>query len=150
MGLDGLGRLRRRAGLRGRHAGPRPPRARAIDSARKLGLEPKIPAEEIAALAVEGVGRFPEGTELYIRPLFWADDGFVEPEAESTRFMLTLFELPLPAPDDTVTAAVAEERRPRPGHGADGRQGLLPLSERAAHAPQGAASGLLDGAGARP
>ena len=88
--------------------------ARAIDSARKLGLEPKIPAEEIAALAVEGVRRFPEGTELYIRPLFWAEDGFVEPEAESTRFMLTLFELPLPAPDDTVTAAVADERRPCP------------------------------------
>ncbi|MCY3754344.1 MAG: branched-chain amino acid aminotransferase [Alphaproteobacteria bacterium] len=88
--------------------------ARAIDSARKLGLEPKIPAEEIAALAVEGVRRFPEGTELYIRPLFWAEDGFVEPDAESTRFMLTLFEMALPAPDATVTAALADERRPRP------------------------------------
>ena len=88
--------------------------ARAADSARALGLEPKIAPEEIAALALEGVRRFPEGTELYIRPLFWADEGFVEPEAESTRFMLTLFELALPAPDDSVTAAVAEERRPRP------------------------------------
>ena len=88
--------------------------ARAADSARALGLEPGIAAEEIAALALEGVGRFPEGTELYIRPLFWAEDGFVEPEAGSTRFMLTLFELALPAPDDSVTAAVAEERRPRP------------------------------------
>lgn len=88
--------------------------ARAIDSARKLGLEPKIPAEEIAALAVEGVGRFPEGTELYIRPLFWAEDGFVEPDAESTRFMLTLFEMALPTPDATITAALADERRPRP------------------------------------
>ena len=88
--------------------------ARAGDSARALGLEPKIAAEEIAALALEGVRRFPEGAELYIRPLFWADEGFVEPEAESTRFMLTLFELALPAPDDSVTAAVAEERRPRP------------------------------------
>ena len=72
--------------------------ARAIDSAHALGLAPKIEAEEIARLAIEGVRRFPEGTELYIRPLFWADEGFVEPEAESTRFMLTLFELPLPAP----------------------------------------------------
>ena len=88
--------------------------ARAADSARALGLEPRIAAEEIAALALDGVGRFPEGTELYIRPLFWAEDGFVEPEAGSTRFMLTLFELALPAPDDSVTAAVAEERRPRP------------------------------------
>ena len=88
--------------------------ARAIDSARALGLAPKIAAEEITALAVEGVGRFPEGTELYIRPLFWADDGFVEPDAESTRFMLTLFEMALPAPDATVTAAVADERRPGP------------------------------------
>ena len=87
---------------------------RAIDSARALGLAPDIRAEEIARLAVEGVRRFPEETELYIRPLFWADDGFVEPEADSTRFMLTLFELPLPGPDETVTAAVAEERRPRP------------------------------------
>ena len=88
--------------------------ARAVASARALGLAPKVPAEEIAALAVEGVRRFPEGAELYIRPLFWAADGFVEPDADSTRFMLTLFELPLPAPDETVTAAVAEERRPRP------------------------------------
>ena len=88
--------------------------ARAVASARALGLAPKVPAEEIAALAVEGVRRFPEGAELYIRPLFWAADGFVEPDADSTRFMLTLFELPLPTPDETVTAAVAEERRPRP------------------------------------
>ncbi len=88
--------------------------ARAIASARSLGLAPKISAGEIAALAVEGVGRFPEGAELYIRPLFWADDGFVEPDAESTRFMLTLFEMALPAADATVTAALAEERRPRP------------------------------------
>ena len=87
---------------------------RAIGSARALGLAPKVSAEEIAALAVEGVRRFPEGTELYIRPLFWADSGFVEPEAESTRFMLTLFEMPLPTPDAAVTAALAEERRPRP------------------------------------
>ncbi len=87
---------------------------RAIDSARALGLAPKILAAEIAALAVEGVRRFPEQAELYIRPLFWADDGFVEPDAESTRFMLTLFEMPLPAPDATITAALAEERRPRP------------------------------------
>ena len=87
---------------------------RAIDSARSLGLAPKISSGEIARLAVEGVQRCPAGTELYIRPLFWADDGFVEPDAESTRFMLTLFELPLPGPDETVTAAVAEERRPRP------------------------------------
>ena len=88
--------------------------ARAGDSARALGLAPKISAREIAELAVEGVRRFPDGTELYIRPLFWADDGFVEPDAESTRFMLTLFEMPLPTPDATVTAALAEERRPRP------------------------------------
>ncbi len=87
---------------------------RVIDSARALGLAPKILAAEIAALAVEGVRRFPEQAELYIRPLFWADDGFVEPDAESTRFMLTLFEMPLPAPDATITAALAEERRPRP------------------------------------
>ncbi len=88
--------------------------ARAADSARALGLEPKIAAADIAALALEGVRRFPEGAELYIRPLFWADDGFVEPDAGSTRFMLTLFEMLLPAPDATVTAALAEERRPRP------------------------------------
>ena len=87
---------------------------RAVASARALGLEPGVSAEEIVRLAIEGVRRFPEGAELYIRPLFWADDGFVEPDAETTRFMLTLFEMPLPAPDATVTATLADERRPRP------------------------------------
>jgi len=88
--------------------------ARAIASARSLGLAPAVSAQQIAALAVEGVRRFPEGAELYIRPLFWADDGFVEPDPDSTRFMLTLFEMPLPAAGAAISAALAEERRPRP------------------------------------
>ena len=48
---------------------------RTIRSAHALGLNPIKSADELYQLAWEGIKRFPEGTELYIRPMFWADSG---------------------------------------------------------------------------
>ena len=87
--------------------------ARTVRSALTMGLAPTVSAEEIEELAWQGIGQFPEGTDLYIRPLFYAEDGFVEPEPESTRFVLSLFELPLPAPTG-FSACLSSTRRPSP------------------------------------
>ena len=87
--------------------------ARCVASARVLGLDPKLGANDIVALAWDGIARFKDGTELYIRPMFYAEDGFVTPRPESTRFVLTLFESPMPAPTG-FTAHLSAVRRPSP------------------------------------
>ena len=53
--------------------------ARCIASARVLGLEPPVGARDIVALAWDGLARFADGAELYIRPMFYSEDGFVTP-----------------------------------------------------------------------
>ena len=72
--------------------------ARLIDSARALMLEPSLPLADIVGLAVEAVRRFPRGTPLYIRPMFFARRGFVLPESDSTEFALVVHKRPLPEP----------------------------------------------------
>ena len=86
---------------------------RCCDSARVLGLDPPVGAEKITALAWDGIARFEAGAELYIRPMFYAEDGFVSPRPESTRFVLTLFQSPLPEPKG-FTAHLSALRRPSP------------------------------------
>jgi branched-chain amino acid aminotransferase len=86
---------------------------RAIDSARKMGLEPKERVEEIVALAREGVKKFPAGTALYIRPMFFGEGGFIIPEPDSARFALVVHELPMPD-DSGFSACRSTFRRPSP------------------------------------
>ena len=87
--------------------------ARLVNSARVLGLEPMVTAPEIESIAWDGIARFPAKAELYIRPLFYAEDGFVLPKPESTRFVLTIFDSPLPEPRG-FSACLSETRRPTP------------------------------------
>ena len=86
---------------------------RSIRSAQIMGLEPTITADEICARAWEGVDQMGGENALYIRPMFYAEDGFVTPKPESTRFVLTLFESPLPEPKG-FTAHLSRIRRPTP------------------------------------
>src|SRR5579872_3026664 len=71
---------------------------RVIQSARSMGLAPTVTAGEVEELARDGVARFPRGAELYIRPMFFAEEGFIIPTPESTRFALSVYDAPLPAP----------------------------------------------------
>jgi len=77
--------------------------ARLNRSAETMWLKPTMSIEAMVALAREGVKKFPPGAELYIRPMYWAEEGTatssVPPEAESTRFCLAVYEAPLPAPN---------------------------------------------------
>ncbi len=86
---------------------------RVIRSALSFGLKPFLSAAEIEALAWEGIRKFPKEAELYVRPMYWADDGFVVPDPESTRFALVLTEMPLPKPTG-FSACLSSYARPAP------------------------------------
>lgn len=86
---------------------------RVVRSAEVLGLAPPVSAEQIYRWTWDGIGRFPDGAELYIRPMMYAEEGFVSPKAETTKFVLTLFEAPMPEPRG-FTAHLSSLRRPSP------------------------------------
>jgi branched-chain amino acid aminotransferase len=86
---------------------------RAIDSARYYGMTPDITADEIVSLAWQGIDRFGPDAELYVRPLFYFEDGFVTPKLDSGKFMLSLFEAPMP-PWRGLSACLSSYRRPSP------------------------------------
>jgi len=87
--------------------------ARVVRSAEAMGLAPMLTAGEIEELCRDGIRRFPTETALYIRPMFWAESGFVAPDPDSTAFALTLNEAPLP-PASGFTACLSTRRRPTP------------------------------------
>ncbi|MBV9522157.1 MAG: branched-chain amino acid aminotransferase [Alphaproteobacteria bacterium] len=86
---------------------------RAVQSAKHMGLAPMLTAGEIHELARDGVRQFPRGAELYIRPMFWAEEGFIAPLPESTRFALSVYESPMPSAKG-FAACLSSFRRPAP------------------------------------
>ena len=99
---------------------------RCIASAEAMGLEPALDAEGIEALIWEGVAKFPPHAQLFIRPMLYPEEGFVLFDPSSTRFTLTLMDLPLAEPTG-FSACLSSFRRPRARHGDHQRQGRLPL-----------------------
>ncbi len=86
---------------------------RLVNSALAFGLKPVLTAGEILELAQDGISRFPKETALYIRPMFFAEKGFVSPDPESTRFCLSVYEAPLPEPKG-MAVTLSSFRRPAP------------------------------------
>lgn len=80
-------------------------------SAEILNLKPTMTAEEIEALARDGIEAFPAGADLYICPMYYAEDGFITPVAESTKFVMSIYEAPLP-PATGFAACLSSFRRP--------------------------------------
>lgn len=71
---------------------------RAVRSAESFGLKVKQQAGEIEELIRDGIAKFPKGAELYLRPMFWATDGFVDVDPDSTDFSVSVYEAALPRP----------------------------------------------------
>jgi branched-chain amino acid aminotransferase len=86
---------------------------RVVNSAKSLDLSPMLTAGEIEELCRDGIGQFPHGTDLYIRPFFFAEEGFITPLPETTRFALTLYEAPMPKPLG-FSICLSSYRRPAP------------------------------------
>ncbi len=75
--------------------------ARVNHSAREMLLEPKVSVGQWRELVEAGVRRFPKDAQLYIRPMYWAEEGLgggVRFEPGSTNWCLTIYEAPMPAP----------------------------------------------------
>ena len=73
--------------------------ARLNRSARTMWLKPVMSDEAILEIALDGVKKFKPGAELYIRPMYWAEQSgatTVQPDPESTRFCLSIYEAPMP------------------------------------------------------
>ena len=89
--------------------------ARAIDSARKMGLAPTETPAEIENLAREAIHRHAKDAALYIRPMYWAESGIgaLQPDPASTRFLIAVYEAPMP-PGTGMTAVRSRFRRPAP------------------------------------
>ncbi len=103
--FDGARAIKGRAPDLDRHC------ARVVNSARILGLDPQITGPEIEEVAREGIRRFADDAELYICPMFYAKTGFIVPDAESTQFIMTVTETPLPEANG-FSACLSSFRRP--------------------------------------
>jgi branched-chain amino acid aminotransferase len=72
---------------------------RIVRSAESFGLKIIKNAGEIEELIRDGIAKFPKGAELYLRPMFWAAEGFVDVDPESTEFSVSVYDAPLPKPN---------------------------------------------------
>jgi branched-chain amino acid aminotransferase len=89
--------------------------ARVNRSAEALMITPTVPAEDMAEIVWEGLGRYPKGAAVYIRPMYWALDGGdlgVVPKEGSTGFAVCLEEIPMARPDAATTLTTTRFRRP--------------------------------------
>jgi branched-chain amino acid aminotransferase len=84
---------------------------RVVRSAERVGLECPHTVEQMTALVNEGVARFPAEAELYVRPLVFATDGLLIPDAGKSGFALTLFDAAMP-PFIGFSACLSPLRRP--------------------------------------
>jgi branched-chain amino acid aminotransferase len=88
--------------------------ARVNESAKKLFLKPTVSVEQWVELSREGIKKFEKDASLYIRPMYWAERGgpwVQEPDPESTRWCLVIFEAPMRQPTGFSTT-LSPYRRP--------------------------------------
>ena len=87
---------------------------RVQKSAEALGLNATMKTGEILELVQEGLSKFDGKTALYIKPMYWAEEGgyvSVPPLAESTRFCLSIYEAPMHDPTG-ISVTKCSFRRP--------------------------------------
>jgi branched-chain amino acid aminotransferase len=84
---------------------------RAVRSARNMGLASPLSAGEIQEIVQDGIGKFPRGAALYIRPFLWSTAGWMAPDPASTRIVISLTLTPLPEPTGT-RVMLSRFRRP--------------------------------------
>ena len=88
---------------------------RIIKSAKAMGMDACVSAEEIEGLAREQIAKYPNDLALYIRPMMWSTEGgpgIIAPDATSTRFALCIEDTPMPELGE-IALGVSSFRRPR-------------------------------------
>jgi branched-chain amino acid aminotransferase len=88
--------------------------ARVNASAVALGLKPSVDVDTMIGLVRDGLKKFSADAALYIRPMYWAEQGgylSVPADPDSTRFLLTMYETPMPPPTG-FSVGLSPFRRP--------------------------------------
>jgi branched-chain amino acid aminotransferase len=88
--------------------------ARVNASARTMGLEPNVDVETMLGLVRDGLKKFPKDAAIYIRPMYWAEQGgylSIPADPASTRFLLTMYDTPMPPPTG-LSITLSPYRRP--------------------------------------
>jgi branched-chain amino acid aminotransferase len=102
--------------------------ARVNESAKAMCLKPSVSVETWLDLVREGRKRFERNAELYVRPMYWAEDaagGAVRPDPETTRWCLTLYVAPLPKPTGTAITLSPFRRPTRDSAPVEAKAGCL-------------------------
>jgi branched-chain amino acid aminotransferase len=102
--------------------------ARINESAKAMCLKPVLSRDDWMALVRKGLDRFGRDAELYIRPMYWAEEGApggVRPDPESTRWCLTLYDAPFPKPAGTAITLSPFRRPTRESALLDAKAGCL-------------------------
>jgi len=89
--------------------------ARVNNSARALMLNPTVPTAEMVAIVREGLARYPAGSAVYIRPMYWGingDESAILPDAAETGFAICLEAIPMPEATAASTLTTTRFRRP--------------------------------------
>lgn len=88
--------------------------ARVNASAKTMLLKPVVSIEKWLELCSDGIKRFDKNAALYIRPMYWAEQGgpfLIAPDPESTRWCLSIYEAPMRAPEG-FSLTLSPFRRP--------------------------------------
>ena len=88
--------------------------ARVNQSAVNFWLKPVVDLNTWLGLAREGIARFPANAELYIRPMYWPQNGVgggVLFDPETTDWCLCIYEAPIPKPVG-IAITLSPFRRP--------------------------------------
>ena len=84
-------------------------------SAQSFGLMPMVSEGEWQELAQMGIGKFAADRALYIRPMYWAENGAsgggVMHDKDSTNWCLCIYEAPMPEPG-SLSITLSRFRRP--------------------------------------
>lgn len=116
--------------------------ARVNTSARAMLLEPVLDVTQWRELAEDGIAKFQPRASLYIRPMYWAEEGFgggVRFDPSTTNWCLTIYEAPMPSPR-AGAITLSPFRRPSPEtapvdakascHYANGARALIEAARR--------------------
>lgn len=89
--------------------------ARVNASARALMLTPHVSTESMVEIVKEGLKAYPQGTAVYIRPMYWGIDcghSAIVPGDGQPGFAICLEEIPMPPADHAITVTTTKFRRP--------------------------------------
>jgi len=89
--------------------------ARVNRSAEAMLMTPTHAAQDIEGIVRDGLKSYRADQALYIRPMYWGieDDGYgLGPHRDFTGFAVCLEEIPMSAPENSVTLTTTSFRRP--------------------------------------